>query len=243
MPDDSDQTYLQYSRYSVVCLWCDLGAGYATCCMQGLQGVVDSLSTTPWWKIASSRASRTRISRGLVSCIRVKYMTVKSEIGDQDIKIVAKNRRIRMKRYRDPQLASYDVSWESYESRNMHTNSLIKIITLEIFYFGQGTNHKEFSVSLQRGCRLAPLQSVSNLRNAAEGSKLELFSFFWRIAYFWHCACNTTNMNLERRERTCHWILEWIPFQKGYRFQKMTKYKSRWVTFSCPHSCMHHTYD
>ena len=62
----------------------------------------------------------------------------------------------------------------------MHTNSLIKIITLEIFYFGQGTNHQEFSVSLQRGCRLAPLQSVSNLRNGAEGSKLELFplSFF-----------------------------------------------------------------
>ena len=66
----------------------------------------------------------------------------------------------------------------------MHTNSLIKIITLEIFYFSQGTNHQEFSVSLQRGCRLAPLQSVSNLRNAAEGSKLELFPFFDKSPIF-----------------------------------------------------------
>ena len=66
----------------------------------------------------------------------------------------------------------------------MHTNSLIKILTLEIFYFGQGTNHQEFSVSLQRGCRLAPLQSVSNLRNAAEGSKLELFLFFFFFFFF-----------------------------------------------------------
>ena len=100
------------------------------------------------------------------ACIRSSQIS--SEIGDQDnIKIVAKNRRIRMKW----SAASYDAYWESYESHNMHTNSLIKIITLKIFYFGQRTNHQEFSVSLQRGCRLAPLQSVSNLRNAAEGSK------------------------------------------------------------------------
>ena len=55
----------------------------------------------------------------------------------------------------------------------MHTNILI--ITLEIFYFGEGSDHLELSVSLHRGCRLPPLQSVSNLRNTAEGSKKELF--------------------------------------------------------------------
>ena len=51
--------------------------------------------------------------------------------------------------------------------------ALIKIISLVIFYFGQ-----ELSVSLQRGCRLAPLQSISSLRNTVEGSKVELSPFF-----------------------------------------------------------------
>ena len=49
--------------------------------------------------------------------------------------------------------------------------------SLEIFYFSQGTNHQEFSVPLQRRCRLVPLQNVSSLRNAAKGSKLELSHF------------------------------------------------------------------
>ena len=59
---------------------------------------------------------------------------------------------------------------ESYKSRNMHTSIFIKIITLEIFYFGEGSNHLGFSVCMQRGCRLAPLQSVSNVGSAAEVS-------------------------------------------------------------------------
>ena len=107
----------------------------------------------------------------------------------------------------------------------MHTNSLIKIISLEIFYFGQGTNHQEFSVSLQRGCRLAPLQSVSNLRNTAEGSKLELFPFFDKSPIFLALCLQDHEYEpeAERKDMSLDFRVYTIP--ESPKFSKLTKYK------------------
>ena len=59
-------------------------------------------------------------------------------------------------------------------SRAVYTNHFIKIPSLDVFLFGQGTNHLKFSMPMLRGCRLVPLKRVSSPTNAAEGSEMEL---------------------------------------------------------------------
>ena len=46
---------------------------------------------------------------------------------------------------------------ERVTSRAICTRIVWSKSSLSIYYFGQGTNHQEFSVSLQRGCQFAPL--------------------------------------------------------------------------------------
>ena len=97
-------------------------------------------------KIASSRCIQAELENkpGLYTS------QISSEIDDQDIKIVE---------FEWSNLQRATMRAERVTSRAICTQIVSSKSSLSRYYFGQVTNHQEFSVSLQRGCRLAPLSA------------------------------------------------------------------------------------
>ena len=140
-----------------------------------------------------------------------------SEIGDQDIKIVAQNRRIRMKW----SAASYDAYWESYEPRTRIAWS--KPSLSRYFTSAKGLATRNFLCPCREDVDWHLYRALQIWETLKEAKSFSLFFvLFWKIAYFWalclhhheyESGAERKDMSLDSTE------VDWIPFQKAQNFQ------------------------